>query len=158
MQLIHFPPFPGILLLTTVHQRNSSEPTSAVQLSSVELTEWQLRVRNSSSSFYDLCDSMRMVPNIWALYEWSDWLTPVSVGHRRFDTIFYVCCLGRKPEVKVDNAEVTKPIVRVCPLSQPFNLKANFRPLSRYSGAVQRPFLRSIVLSRSSSHHLKSTN
>ena len=102
----------GILLLTSVHQRHAqSDPTNAIALTAIELTEWQLRVRNNSNAFYDLCDSLRLVPNIWSLYEWSDWLTPVSVGHRRFDTIFYVCCLGRQPEVRVDNAEVTKPIV-----------------------------------------------
>lgn len=85
--------------------------TTAVILSPEDLAIWQLRVRNDSSAFYELCNSLGMVPNIWSLYEWSDWLTPVSVGHRRFDTLFYVCCLTHRPTVRVDNAEVTKPIV-----------------------------------------------
>lgn len=103
----------GILLLTSSRQpQNSSNSrlTSAVELSPSDLSEWQLRVRNDSSAFLELCDTLQLVPNIWALYEWSDWLTPVSVGHRRFDTIFYVACLAERPVVRVDNAEVTKPI------------------------------------------------
>lgn len=82
-----------------------------MSLSPSKLSDWQLRVRNNASAFLELCDHLQLVPNVWALYEWSDWLTPVSVGHRRFDTIFYVACLADRPVVRVDNAEVTKPIV-----------------------------------------------
>lgn len=101
----------GILLLTKIPElTNPKGYSSAIELTQPELVDWQLRVRNSANTFYDLCEHLGMAPNIWSLYEWSDWLTPVSVGHRRFDTIFYICALGAKPVVRVDNAEVTKPI------------------------------------------------
>lgn len=77
----------------------------------LDLNEWQKKVRSDAGQFIKLCDTLHMVPNVWALYEWSNWLTPISVGHRRFDTIFYVCCFEQKPPVFVDNAEVTTPIV-----------------------------------------------
>ena len=100
----------GILLLTTIDQRTTKTST-AIKLPPDELSKWQLRVRKDASTFYDLCQSFRMIPNIWSLYEWCDWLTPTNQHNKRYDAIFYVCCLEEKPVVQIDNFEVTKPIV-----------------------------------------------
>lgn len=75
-----------------------------------DLEKWQKLVRSDSSKFFQLCQMLKMVPNVWALFEWSNWLTPINVGHKRFDTIFYICCFLQRPQVFVDNAEVTQPI------------------------------------------------
>lgn len=103
----------GILLLTNVKDQQATHGSlcSHVPETALDFGEWQTKVRNDSNAFYDLCDQLQMVPNIWSLYEWSDWLTPTSVGHRRFDTLFYVCCLDAFPQVIVDNAEITKSMV-----------------------------------------------
>ena len=73
----------------------------------VELSEWRERVRNDADSFIELCLSLNECPDLWSLYEWWDWLTPISVGHKRFDTMFYVCCVDKQPRVVLDNREVT---------------------------------------------------
>lgn len=101
----------GILLLTSPEELHKNDSYAPVELSAADLSSWQLRVRNDGSSFYDLCDSLKMVPNIWALYEWTNWLTPTNNHKKRYDTIFYVVCLEKRPDVQVDNAEVFKPIV-----------------------------------------------
>uniref|UniRef100_A0A6J0U6Q9 Acyl-coenzyme A diphosphatase NUDT19 n=1 Tax=Pogona vitticeps TaxID=103695 RepID=A0A6J0U6Q9_9SAUR len=76
-----------------------------------ELAEWRRRVQRQPASFFELCCHLRCVPNIWALHEWSNWLTPVGRagrGGRRYDTAFYLCCLGQgPPEASHDQVEVT---------------------------------------------------
>lgn len=98
----------GVLLLTAPEERH--QDCTPTQLSSADLSTWQLRVRNDGSSFFDLCDSLQMVPNIWHLHEWTNWLTPTNNHNKRYDTIFYMVCLPRRPDVVVDNAEVTMPM------------------------------------------------
>ncbi|XP_060110107.1 acyl-coenzyme A diphosphatase NUDT19 [Heteronotia binoei] len=79
-----------------------------------ELAEWRRRVQRQPACFLQLCRHLRCVPNIWALHEWSNWLTPVGRG-RRYDTAFYLCCLGQGPptashdQVEVTACQWTKP-------------------------------------------------
>ena len=134
----------GILLLTDVNNRDHSY---AKEVTSIDLTEWQHRVRNDSSAFMELCDTLHLVPDVWSLYEWSDWLTPVSVGHRRFDTIFYICCMKKHPSVRVDNAEVVKPIV-----SAFSKLQISFSFFNS-SGVYHLKFSKSIKKRKCSLHH-----
>lgn len=103
----------GILLLVDPKNHNDNDYCKVLTSKSLntDLNEWRQKIRSDSGQFIQLCDQLKMVPNVWSLYEWSNWLTPISVGHRRFDTMFYVCCFEQKPPVFVDNAEVTTPIV-----------------------------------------------
>ncbi len=50
---------------------------------------------------------LECVPDVFSLIEWSNWLTP-SNYMRRFDTIFYFCCMGTKPDTTQDDMEVSK--------------------------------------------------
>ncbi|KAM6324750.1 acyl-coenzyme A diphosphatase NUDT19 [Podargus strigoides] len=76
-----------------------------------ELSQWRRRVQEDPASFLQLCRHLGCVPNIWALQEWSNWLTPVGKagrGGRRYDTAFYLCCLQqRPPRTSQDDQEVT---------------------------------------------------
>ena len=74
--------------------------------SKVDFSAWREKVRNDADAFIDLCAETGLCPDLWSLYEWSDWLTPISVGHKRFDTMFYLCCLEKQPKVVLDNKEV----------------------------------------------------
>ncbi|GFX81490.1 nucleoside diphosphate-linked moiety X motif 19 [Trichonephila clavipes] len=103
----------GILLLTNPSLETTQEATTHTLLSqNVDIQSWQERIHNDPYAFLDLCLESHMCPDIWSLYEWSDWLTPTSVGHRRYDTMFYLCCLPRRPDVLLDKGEVT--IMRWC--------------------------------------------
>ncbi|CAM9440699.1 unnamed protein product [Bubo scandiacus] len=79
--------------------------------SAAELGEWRHRVQADPACFLQLCRHLGCVPNIWALQEWSNWLTPVGRagrGGRRYDTAFYLCCLEeRPPHASQDDREVT---------------------------------------------------
>ncbi|XP_056356366.1 acyl-coenzyme A diphosphatase NUDT19 [Oenanthe melanoleuca] len=100
----------GILLL--VPGRGPAPPLPAERLPpAAELEAWRRRVREDASCFLRLCRHLGCAPNIWALHEWSNWLTPVGRagrGGRRYDTAFYLCCLPeRPPHVSQDDQEVT---------------------------------------------------
>ncbi|XP_023231310.1 nucleoside diphosphate-linked moiety X motif 19-like isoform X1 [Centruroides sculpturatus] len=95
----------GILLLTSSGDENK-EP-SVYTAKDLDLKMWRDKVHNNASFFIDLCLENKVCPNIWCLQEWWNWLTP-NVGHRRYDTIFYVCCLSKIPAAWADQSEVTE--------------------------------------------------
>lgn len=98
----------GVLLLTRPgDDADSYQPLSDRDNVNVDLSAWRDRVRKDAGSFLDLCLETNLCPNLWSLYEWWNWLTPTSVGHKRCDTMFYVSFLEVEPKVVLDNEEVT---------------------------------------------------
>lgn len=98
----------GVLLLTRPgDEADSYQPLSDRDNVNVDLSAWRDKVRKDASSFLDLCLETNLCPNLWSLYEWWNWLTPTSVGHKRCDTMFYVSFLEVEPKVVLDNEEVT---------------------------------------------------
>ncbi|XP_072278523.1 acyl-coenzyme A diphosphatase NUDT19 [Pyxicephalus adspersus] len=74
-----------------------------------EMAKWRVEVYNNPQNFIHMCKELRCVPNIWALYEWGNWLTPKfskSPQGRRFDTAFYIACLQKKPVTVDDQKEM----------------------------------------------------
>uniref|UniRef100_A0AAZ1XFC4 Acyl-coenzyme A diphosphatase NUDT19 n=1 Tax=Oreochromis aureus TaxID=47969 RepID=A0AAZ1XFC4_OREAU len=52
---------------------------------------------------------LQVLPNIWALHEWGNWLTPASrYGTTRFDTAFFICCLQEIPHTLQDDKEIER--------------------------------------------------
>lgn len=91
---------------------------SSTDLSSINnLREWQERVHRNPDEFLRLCQQHHIFPDIFSLFEWSDWLTPEHMGPKRYDTIFYICVLDAIPDVRIDGKEITE--VRV------YNFKKN---------------------------------
>lgn len=62
---------------------------------SAEVNKWQSAVRRNPVMFMKMCDELMCTPDINALVEWSNWLTPNCFGMQRFDTIFYVALLPK---------------------------------------------------------------
>ena len=88
-----------------VERWHGEVPSMAPLSSEFDEEEWRDRVSGDASQLQDLCLTCDVVPNIWALYEWSNWLTPVFFKvtkppskPNRFDTMFYVCSLNAEPE------------------------------------------------------------
>ncbi|XP_072202636.1 acyl-coenzyme A diphosphatase NUDT19 [Excalfactoria chinensis] len=105
----------GILLLAPGGRpREGSGPSPLLPaeqlLSAAELGEWRRRVQEDPACFLQLCRHLGCAPDIWALQEWSNWLTPVGRagrGGRRYDTAFYLCCLEtRPPHTSQDDQEI----------------------------------------------------
>jgi nucleoside diphosphate-linked moiety X motif protein 19 len=77
-----------------------------------EVDEWRVRVHNEPTELLRMCHHFEVCPDIWSLYEWSCWLTPLfrgDPGYRRFDTIFYAAFLNSKPALagSHDDKEMT---------------------------------------------------
>lgn len=81
--------------------------------SKVDFKRWRNLVHRDPSRFSDLFLEMGLPPDLWSLKEWWNWLTPKSYGHKRFDTMFYICCLDCQPVALTDNKEVTTVEVKV---------------------------------------------
>ncbi|XP_036608059.1 nucleoside diphosphate-linked moiety X motif 19 [Trichosurus vulpecula] len=97
----------GILLLLPKGAEAPHLPRAHAPLA--DLAAWRARVQEDPGQFLQLCQRLGCAPNIWALQEWSNWLTPfVKKGGRRFDTRFYVCCLHSKPQTFLDMMEAIK--------------------------------------------------
>ncbi|CAK6967282.1 nucleoside diphosphate-linked moiety X motif 19 [Scomber scombrus] len=78
-------------------------------LCSNELTKWRALVNQNPSNFIRMCRELQVLPNIWALHEWGNWLTPAGrYGVTRFDTAFFICCLQETPHTLQDQREIVR--------------------------------------------------
>ncbi|XP_013393579.1 nucleoside diphosphate-linked moiety X motif 19 isoform X1 [Lingula anatina] len=91
---------PHIELAKTI--RNISSDVAQVSV----LEYWQRKVDDSAQNFIGMCKELKIVPDVWALSEWSDWLTPTDMAfkvtgpgqNRRYDTMFYIVCTNTVPD------------------------------------------------------------
>ncbi|XP_069824663.1 acyl-coenzyme A diphosphatase NUDT19 [Dendropsophus ebraccatus] len=102
----------GILLVVPENSdiKDNQKFVAAYEEKGEAIAKWREEVQGDSLQFIQMCKELRCVPNIWALHEWGNWLTPVFSKNsrgRRYDTAFYICCLPRKPVTADDQKEVT---------------------------------------------------
>ena len=80
------------------------------------IDEFRKKVKLDPRKFSMYCKELQVVPDVWALQEWSNWLTPPPrkpvkndppARPHRFDTVFYLCCLDWIPLVICDGNETT---------------------------------------------------
>lgn len=94
-----------------------------VQISSMfgekELANWRQLVMKNPLNFIRMCRELECLPNIWALHEWGNWLTPTAVygKQRRYDTAFFICCLKDIPHTVQDEKEIVHYKVRASRLT-----------------------------------------
>lgn len=101
----------GVLLAVPAGNASSEVtrrlPSNVGDLRSTELSRWRSLVNQDPCNFVRMCKEMHVLPNIWALHEWSNWLTPVGrYGAKRFDTAFFICCLREIPQALQDEKEI----------------------------------------------------
>jgi nucleoside diphosphate-linked moiety X motif protein 19 len=54
------------------------------------LKDWHASVLKDSSQFIQMCRHLDLVPNVFSLHEWANWITP-TIEKKRFDTFFFTC-------------------------------------------------------------------
>jgi len=109
----------GLLLATNRDLLSSDEPvivsSSANELQKV--ADQRQKVQQKPEYFLQMCKDLDVVPNIWALHDWRNWLTPVfhkvlepPAKPKRFNTMFYMCCIECDdiPHTSADEAETTQ--------------------------------------------------
>ncbi|EDW78048.2 uncharacterized protein Dwil_GK24223 [Drosophila willistoni] len=93
----------GILLC---RNRNNLDYGQVAQYENVpDLEYWQQRVHNKPSEFLELCRTLKVVPDLWALYEWSAWASPATVG-KRHETVFFIAFVDTQPTLLSEPSEV----------------------------------------------------
>jgi nucleoside diphosphate-linked moiety X motif protein 19 len=98
----------GVLFCKPIQTHQQSSKVLKID----DLIEWQKRVHHNPEEFLRLCKKYFLLPDLWSLYEWSNWLTPVNMGPKRYDTIFYICVVDNLPDVRIDGSEITEVLVR----------------------------------------------
>ncbi|XP_034474673.1 nucleoside diphosphate-linked moiety X motif 19 isoform X2 [Drosophila innubila] len=72
---------------------------------------WQRRVHKKPSDFLELCRELQVIPDLWALHEWSAWATP-AFFNKRHETVFFMAFLNTQPSLQVEPSEVKECLWR----------------------------------------------
>lgn len=99
----------GILLLNRAPSMNGNKTAAFLAedvFAKVNINEWKKKIHDNPIEFVDFCSEVGLCPDIWSLSEWWNWLTPPALGHKRFDTMFYICCLDFLPKADSDDKEM----------------------------------------------------
>lgn len=91
----------GVLLLKSF---SSDKQCENLDIDNVQ--NWRKEVHADASMFFTMCRKFKCVPDVWALSEWSNWLTPAHLP-RRYDTMFYIAFLDEEPLALHDDKEMT---------------------------------------------------
>ncbi|XP_014207099.1 nucleoside diphosphate-linked moiety X motif 19-like [Copidosoma floridanum] len=76
-------------------------------ISSDDLEFWQKEVHGDPNEFFNMCEQLHCWPNLWALHEWTNWLSPTLFpAARRFNTAFFFATMTQIPSSKLDFSEV----------------------------------------------------
>nr|XP_022338054.1 nucleoside diphosphate-linked moiety X motif 19-like isoform X2 [Crassostrea virginica] len=71
--------------------------------------EWRARVDKNPDEFINMCRTLEVIPDVWTLSEWANWLTPLTLSNkaapRRYDTAFFICVVDHIPDAMQDNNE-----------------------------------------------------
>lgn len=59
--------------------KNLTQTKYAVYTDDFNKEHWQHKVHNDSSTFLQMCKELQVIPDLWALYEWTAWASPPSV-------------------------------------------------------------------------------
>ncbi|CAB3362426.1 Hypothetical predicted protein [Cloeon dipterum] len=94
----------GILLCRLPTEDKVSKFGHNLILSETEVAKFNSD--SSSNKFYELCAQLKCFPDVWSLIEARNWLTP-AFFKKRFDTVFFICCLDQTPPVQIDRGEIS---------------------------------------------------
>ncbi|XP_030377052.1 nucleoside diphosphate-linked moiety X motif 19-like [Scaptodrosophila lebanonensis] len=102
----------GVLLCRTRAQLAQVEATGSIFKEDFWDREiWQQRVHNKPSDFLKLCRKLQVVPDLWALHEWSAWASPAIV-RKGYETVFFIAFVEKQPNLLAEESEVKECLWR----------------------------------------------
>ncbi|KAH8273633.1 hypothetical protein KR018_004973, partial [Drosophila ironensis] len=129
-------------------------PVSCVQ-DVPNLQEWQHRVHNKPSEFLSLCKELKVVPDLWALHEWSAWASPGFL-RKGYETVFFIVFVDKQPKVFEEPSEVKetlwlnpKQLLTMSSLDELYLLPPQVYELSRLLGIQEYETLLNFAIKRS---------
>uniref|UniRef100_A0A182NAU4 Nudix hydrolase domain-containing protein n=1 Tax=Anopheles dirus TaxID=7168 RepID=A0A182NAU4_9DIPT len=93
----------GVLL---VANRQAQETGYSLAKREFDVPSWQSDVHDGRKRFLELYEKLNETPDLWALYEWSTWITPTHFRRKRFETAFFLAALNEAPDVFPERCEV----------------------------------------------------
>ncbi|RZC36558.1 hypothetical protein BDFB_000473 [Asbolus verrucosus] len=96
----------GVLLCKSPKINHDVNSKWASFVGGLELIKWQHKVHDDSLEFLNLCSHFQIYPDVWALKNWSNWLTPPPLPSLKFNTIFFLATLPQMPTVNSDEKEI----------------------------------------------------
>jgi nucleoside diphosphate-linked moiety X motif 19, mitochondrial len=66
----------------------------------IKLNKWHEVIKQDSSKFIEMFFDLNLVPDVYGLHEWSNWITP-AMEKIRFTTMFFTCFLPSQPAENV---------------------------------------------------------
>ncbi|XP_053673431.1 acyl-coenzyme A diphosphatase NUDT19-like [Anopheles nili] len=94
----------GVLLVADKRYQSSGGYSRARE--GFDVRSWQTDVHDGKKAFRELYRELQEVPDLWALYEWSTWITPTTFRRKRFETAFFLAALNETPAVFPEPHEV----------------------------------------------------
>lgn len=86
-------------------------------IGSKEIQNWRETVCRDDSMFLPFCKELHIIPDIWSMFEWSNWLTPTHMTslntNRRYDTMFYISFVDESVEGIQDDKEIVYTKVKL---------------------------------------------
>ncbi|KAH9628396.1 hypothetical protein HF086_015926 [Spodoptera exigua] len=106
-----------------------NEDLFANVIEGVDLKHWQNRISKNPEELITLCEENQCYPDIWSLYYWSNWLSPITLP-KRFDTAFFIAAIENKPDCLRNSSEVVQ--VEWLPPEEVLNSERKLQPPQIY--------------------------
>lgn len=97
----------GLLICKNGKQFQDQENKFSSYVNNFDIKNWQEKVQKNPNEFLNLCQELKVAPDLWGCYEWSAWLTPTSLKMKRFAAAFFIVTLDGKPDISIQETEVT---------------------------------------------------
>ncbi|XP_017069628.2 LOW QUALITY PROTEIN: nucleoside diphosphate-linked moiety X motif 19 [Drosophila eugracilis] len=120
-----------------------------------DLEAWQRRVHDKPSEFLTLCRELKVVPDLWALHEWSAWASPTFM-RKGYETVFFMAFVDKQPKLLEEPSEVKETLwltpvelLRLVDLGEVWFLPPQVYELSRLMGIKEYQGLLDFAIKRS---------
>ena len=87
-----------------------ANPKKNVTAAIHELPLWRTRIMKDGRLFLEMCRELNICPDVAALKLWSNWLTPIDIPGKRFDTLFFVAEGDEAIQIDVHKSEMQNAV------------------------------------------------
>ncbi|XP_061396331.1 acyl-coenzyme A diphosphatase NUDT19-like [Musca vetustissima] len=143
----------GILLCRNKHQLHLPV-NEGYYMELADKKEWQKSVHDNPLNFLKMCRELQVVPDLWALHEWSCWASP-AVIRKGYETAFYITFLNEKPTILCEVSEVKEHlwlppsiILDMVKNGDMFFMPPQFYEISRFMPYKSYDFLKNFAIER----------
>ena len=75
-----------------------------------DIEKWQKAVHDDPKELLNMCKQLKVVPDLWGLFEWCAWASPAII-RKGYETAFFITFLKQVPQVLCETTEVKECLV-----------------------------------------------